>query len=98
MANIIVDFQDTLNKAKEINQLSVEVRNITKNYVHEIGENVPGVWTGDAAKKYQKKINKIDVRIQNRAKALEKNAEGLRSSVNRLKRAEEYAQRLFSKK
>lgn len=98
MANIIVDFQDTLNKAKEINQLSVEVRNITKNYVHEIGENVPGAWTGDAAKKYQKKINKIDVRIQNRAKALEKNAEGLRSSVNRLKRAEEYAQRLFSKK
>lgn len=98
MANIIVDFQDTLNKVKKIEQLSGTVRNIAQKHIDGIGENVPSAWSGDAGKRYQKKINKIDTRIKNRASALERNAAGLKMSVNRLKRAEEYAQRLFSKK
>ena len=98
MANIVVDFQDTLNKVKQIEQLSVEVRNVSKNNLNGISGNIPSVWSGDAAKRYQKKINKIDARVRNRATALEKNASGLKTSVTRLKRVEEYAQSLFSRK
>ncbi|MBO5159772.1 MAG: WXG100 family type VII secretion target [Lachnospiraceae bacterium] len=98
MANIVVDFRDTLNKVKEIEQLSVDVLKIANNNIDEISESIPSVWSGDAAKRYQKKISKINKKIKKRANALEKNAVGLKASVNRLKRAEEYAQRLFSKK
>lgn len=98
MTNIVVNFQDTLNKVKRIEQLSVEVWNVANIHIDEVGNNVPAVWSGDAARKYQKKINKIDTRIKNRAKALERNASDLKASVNRLKRAEEYAKNLFSKK
>lgn len=97
MANIVVDFQDTLNKVKKMEQLSVEVRDVANKHVDEIGNNIPSVWSGDGAGRYQKKIKKIDTRIKNRAKALERNASGLKASVNRLKRAEEYAKNLFSK-
>lgn len=98
MANIIVDFRDTFNKVKRIEQLSNQVNRIATRTVDGIGENIPSVWTGDGADRYQKKLNKINARIKKRAQDLNKNARGLEASANRLKKAEEYAKTLFSKK
>ena len=98
MSGILVDFQDTFQKVREIEALSVKVKNIAIQRTDAISENVSSVWTGDAANRYQKKINKLSTKIKKRANALETNAAGLKSSATRLKRAEEYAQSLFSKK
>lgn len=98
MAFMQVDFQDSLRKAQQISQLSGEVRTTAQSNIDDIEKNIPSVWSGDGADKYRKKINKISTRVKNRADMLQRNASGLKTSANRMKRAEEYALSLFSKK
>lgn len=98
MALINVDIGDTLRKAEQISQLSKDVSGVVSGELEAISTGVPTVWTGDGAQKYQRKLDKINQRINNRAKSLKSTAVGVRASAIRIQRAEAYALSLFQKK
>ncbi len=97
MGLINIDIGATKDRAGQIEELSVTVRNIANHTIDDMRDNIPGSWTGDGATRYIKSLNKINNRIKKRATNLKNISVGLWASADRLEQIEGYAVSLFKR-
>lgn len=93
---IKVDFQDTINKAKELEDYSDKIKRVSQD-LNSISDSLLCGWKGAASERYIKKMNQVSSKINCRAKSLKKNAEGIEKSAKRLKKIDELGATLFGK-
>lgn len=97
MAQIKIDYQDTINKAKQLEDISLEIKNICTREMNEANSYCKSMWKGDASDIYQKKMEQIQKRITTRGTNLQKTAQALKEAALRYKRIEEAAASIFGR-
>jgi len=95
MAEIKVDYQDTINKARELESISYSIKNVGSKDMSSINEYCSSAWKGDASDAYRKKMVKIQNKILKRGTDLRKTAQSLEDTATRYKRIEESAAAIF---
>ena len=87
MAMIHIDYNDTIKKAKRMEELAGEIDKIADNRVSNIYRALPasGRWTGSGAVMYQKKTKKYYDNLKRRAKNLRFSAQTLRGIAEKYK-------------
>ena len=98
MANIELNYQDTINKSEQLIDLTAEIKNICRNDLEDIKSTCNSVWKGDASEAYQKKIGQLQSKIEKRVRSIETTANSLGKTAKRLRQAEELAKSIFNKK
>lgn len=96
MPEIVINFQDTINKANQLEELAGDIRHLCENNITDINGYCAHVWKGDAGEAYRKKMNQISGKLKKRANDLETVAESIGQSVKRLKAADEAIHLFFS--
>ena len=97
MAEIRVDYQDTINKARRLENVAQEVKSTCSKNMSSISSYCNSAWKGDAADAYQKKMSQIKTRIMKRGTNLQTTAVSLENAAKRYKRIEEAAASIFSR-
>ena len=97
MAEIKVDYQDTINKARELENISNSIKNAGTKDISSISEYCSSAWKGDASDAYRKKMEKIKNKIVKRGTDLKKTAQSLEDAAIRYKRIEESAVAIFTR-
>lgn len=97
MAEIKVDYQDTINRARELENISNNIMNAGSKNLSSINEYCSSVWKGDASDTYRKKMEKIKNKIVKRGTDLKKTAQSLEDTAIRYKRIEESAIAIFTR-
>jgi len=98
MANIELNYQDTINKSEQLIDLAADIKRICRNDLEDVKSTCRSVWKGDASEAYQKKLEQIQSKIEKRARSIESTANSLGNTARRLRRAEETANTMFTKK
>lgn len=96
MALIELNYQDTINKAEQLEELAAEMKTICSKDIGGANDVCSSIWKGDASTAYQKKLNQIQSKIEKRADTLNSTANSLGGVARRLKQAEDFAKSLFS--
>ncbi len=96
MPDIVINFQDTMNKANQLEALARDIHHLCENDLTDINGYCAHVWKGDASEVYRKKMNQISGKLKKRANDLEAVAESIGQSVKRLKAADEAIHLFFS--
>ncbi|MDR1589320.1 MAG: WXG100 family type VII secretion target [Oscillospiraceae bacterium] len=91
MAAIKFDYNQTVNQAKQLDELANDMQNVCVKKMTEIAGNVEASWTGNAAKAYLKYIRGVQDDLGKKAKYLRDTAEFLRSAAKKMRAAEEAA-------
>ena len=91
------DYNQTMQQAKQLDELAADMQNKCCKELSTIGENVEAAWSGEAAKAYLKYIRGVEADMQNKAKYLKQVAEFLRSASKKLRAAEEAAKNAAGK-
>lgn len=94
-SSIIIDYEDTLKKADELEELADEIENRVLKNLSDTAGAARGTWTGSTAEKYQSKNKRLMDKLSGHARDLRRTAEGLRKAAKRFKRAEERAKAIF---
>lgn len=97
MGKIDVEFGEALRKAKQIEENGDSIKS-TASKIAELEGAIGGFWKGDSAGEYLKKYDKHARKLVSYGQSLKTNAEKLKESTNRLKRAEEWGASLFSRR
>lgn len=85
------DYNQTINQAKQLEELSREMSAQCVKKLDSVCGNIEAAWTGDAAKTYLKYMKAIQTDMQSKAKYLQQVAEFLRNAAGKIKAAEEQA-------
>lgn len=96
MARIIIDYQDTINKAGKLEDIANSIKRSCSKEMGEISGYCNGVWKGDAADAYQKKLSQIKSKIMKRGDNLRSVAGDLEEYARRYQRIEQAANSIFS--
>lgn len=95
MGLIDIDINDTKRKAGQIRDLATDTKKVANSDMTTIESTLPGAWKGEAAKRYDKKIRRMESRIRDNGKDLDNIASGLSAAVGRFEAAENFAKSLF---
>lgn len=96
MAAIEINYQDTINKANQIAELSESIKKKCTDDIAGVKENCSTVWTGDGSDAYCKKLEQIKGKIEKRAGQLKDAADSMKNAAEKMQQAEEFAKSLFS--
>ena len=97
MAQIELDYYDTIRKADRLEELSRKLRAIAERSVYSGLSAIDSTWSGTAADLYKKKTRIYAEQLLSQAKELEQLAKGIRSSAERLKRVDETFSTIFGR-
>lgn len=94
---IEMDYQNMIQKAARLEELSRQLKIILDNDLGGIQKNVRSAWKGSSGELYQQKLNKLTANIQSQINALNQNARGIRTAAEKMKRVEQAALARFKK-
>lgn len=95
MAEIYLNYRDTIKKAKDLEELATKVQKVSVNNLRNVEQRIGSAWKGDAGGAYRKKYDKAVVNLNNQGKNLKRLAEQLERSARRLQNLEELANQIF---
>lgn len=96
MAQIEIDYQDTIRKASRLETLARELRTVGTKDLQNLQSGVGRSWCGSAAEMYKKRTSTFSRQVESQARQLESMARSLRQSAERYRRLEELANSIFS--
>lgn len=82
------DYNQTVNQAKQLEELANDMQNQCIKKMTEITGNIEAAWTGNAAKAYLKYIRGVQDDLSKKAKYLRDTAEFLRSAAKKMQAAD----------
>ncbi|MBQ6376550.1 MAG: WXG100 family type VII secretion target [Lachnospiraceae bacterium] len=92
---IYIDYQDTINKARELENLAGKLRLAADQKIGGTQTSLAASWTGDSAEAFRTKLAARQTKIRSRAEDLEKTAKALRRAAENMKRAEDAARAIL---
>lgn len=93
MAFIDIDYQDTLQKAAQLENLAAELRRVS---THDLAElQSCRNWRGSAAEVYKKKTKILSQQVNAQANDLQKLASSLRQAAERYRWLEQVSHSIF---
>lgn len=88
MAAIKFNYNQTMNQAKQLEELASDMQNGCMKKMTEIAGNIEAAWTGNAAKAYVKYIRGVQDDLGKKAKYLRDTAEFLKTAAKKMQAAE----------
>jgi WXG100 family type VII secretion target len=82
------DYNQTVNQAKQLDELANDMQNQTIKKMNEIIGNIEAAWTGNSAKAYLKYIRGVQDDLTKKAKYLRDTADFLRNAAKKLQAAD----------
>lgn len=82
------DYNQTINQAKQLDEIASDMQNQAVKAMGSIYENVGAAWSGQAAKAYAAYIKGVQDDLSKKAKYLRDTAEFLRSAAKKLREAD----------
>jgi WXG100 family type VII secretion target len=82
------DYNQTVNQAKQLDELANDIQNQTIKKMTEIVGNIEAAWTGNSAKTYLKYIRGVQDDLTKKAKYLRDTAEFLRNAAKKMQAAD----------
>ncbi len=95
MGNIHIEIQDTLYRAKRLEEIGSEVQRLADGGIAEIGLAIASAWKGDASEKFQKKFEKRVKSTSRRGKDIAWLSGSLKSSAERMQWVESQAKSIW---
>lgn len=95
MAFIDIDYQDTLQKAAQLENLAAELRRVSTRDLLELQSCVGRTWRGSSAELYKKKAKVLSQQVNAQANDLQKLANSLRQAAERYRFLEQMAHNIF---
>ncbi|MFT3985542.1 MAG: WXG100 family type VII secretion target [Lachnospiraceae bacterium] len=94
MAAIKFDYNQTINQAKQLDEIAGDMQNSCIKKMTEISSNIEAAWTGNAAKAYVSYLRGVQEDLGKKAKYLKDTAEFLRTAAKKMQEAEAAAKQL----
>ncbi len=88
MAQISFDYNNVINKAKDLDNIATAMQNQTCKEIEEIIKNIEASWSGDSEKLFVTYLSNVSEHVKNQAKYLTQCAEYLRASAKKMQQAE----------
>jgi WXG100 family type VII secretion target len=82
------DYNQTVNQAKQLDELANDMQNQTIKKMTEIIGNIEAAWTGNASKAYLKYIRGVQDDLTKKAKYLRDTADFLRTAAKKMQAAD----------
>ncbi len=89
--SINVYYDGIIERANELNDLADRLLSMVNNEISDNTELVRRSWDGDSGDLYVKKVNDTACRIRSRARDLKSTSENLRTSAERMRKADLWA-------
>ena len=88
MSGFNFNYTQTVNQARELDELARRMQKETVDKLDEICENIEASWTGEAGKAYLTYMRGVRTDLQKKAVYLHQTAEFLRSTAKKMRAAD----------